>query len=291
MFPGMPTTTLQLSSGPVRVHDDGTGPVLVFLHGLLVDGRLWRKVTPLLTDRARCVVPDLPLGSHPAAMKPDADLTPPGVARLVGELLEELDLRDVTLVGNDTGGAIAQLVVTRHPERVARLVLTPCDAFEHFPPAMFRPLQWIARVPPAVALMAASMRFDALRRSPMAYGWLAKSRIPGEILDAWMRPAREDRGVARDLIKVLRGIHPRYTLEAAEHLPEFDGPTLLAWAPEDRFFKRAWADRLAERLRDARVVDIPDSYTFVPEDQPARLADLIAEFAKLDAASRPIQVA
>jgi pimeloyl-ACP methyl ester carboxylesterase len=287
----MPTTTLQLPQGPVRVHDEGSGPALVFLHGLLVDGRLWRKVTPMLADRARCVVPDLPLGSHPAAMKADADLTPTGIARLVADLLDQLDLRDVTLIGNDTGGAIAQLVVTRHPDRVGRLVLTNCDAFEHFPPAMFRPLLWMARVPTAIRLMAASMRFDAMRRSPMAYGMLSKSRIPDEVLDAWLRPGREDRDVARDLIKVLRGIHPRYTLEAAEHLHEFGGPALLAWAPEDRSFKRAWADRLAERLRDARVVDIPDSSTFVPEDQPARLAELIAEFAGLDAASRPIRVA
>jgi pimeloyl-ACP methyl ester carboxylesterase len=290
MFRGMPTTTtFQLPQGPVRVRDEGSGPTVVFLHGLLVDGRLWRKVTPLLSERFRCVVPDLPLGSHPAAMRPDADLTPPGIARLVADLLDELDLRDVTLVGNDTGGAITQLVATRHPERVGRLVLTNCDAFEHFPPAMFRPLQWVARVPPALRLMAASMRFDALRRSPMAYGMLAKSRIPDEILDAWLRPGREDRGVAGDLVKVLRGIHPRYTLEAAERLAEFEGPALLAWAPEDRFFKRAWADRLAERLRDARVVDVPDSYTFVPEDQPVRLAELIAEFAPLDV-SRPIEV-
>jgi pimeloyl-ACP methyl ester carboxylesterase len=284
MLHAMPTTTLQLPQGPVRVSDEGTGPTLVFLHGLLVDGRLWRKVTPLLTDRARCVVPDLPLGSHATAMRPDADLTPPGIAQIVADVLEQLDLHDVTLIGNDTGGAITQLVATRHPERVGRIVLTPCDAFENFPPPMFRPLQWLARVPGAMSLVARSMRIDALRRSPMAYGFLAKSRIPDEILDAWLRPSREDRGVARDLAKLLRGIHPRYTLEAAQRLPEFEGPALIAWAPEDKFFARKYADRLAERLRDVRVVDIPDSYTFVPEDQPARLAELIAEFAALDKA-------
>jgi len=114
------------------------------MHGLLVDGRLWRKVVPRLEGDFRCIVPDWPLGSHVRALRPDADLSPPGLARIVADLMEALDLDGVTLVGNDTGGAISQLVATRHRERLARLVLTPCDAFEVFPPALFKPLVWAA---------------------------------------------------------------------------------------------------------------------------------------------------
>src|SRR5438445_13019107 len=98
--------TIQLSAGPLRYVDRGSGPPVVFVHGLLVDGRLWRKVTPLLEGRVRCIVPDWPLGSHANPMNADADLTPRGVARLIDNFLEALELRDVTLVGNDTGGAI-----------------------------------------------------------------------------------------------------------------------------------------------------------------------------------------
>src|SRR4051794_22027636 len=117
----MPTKTLQLPQGPVRVRDEGEGPPIVFIHGLLVDGRLWDDVVPLLSTHARCIVPDLPLGSHHTALRPDADLTPHGLAKLIADLLAAMDLTDVTLVGNDTGGGLCQIVVTRHPERIGRL--------------------------------------------------------------------------------------------------------------------------------------------------------------------------
>src|SRR5215203_4714597 len=125
----------------------GVGPPVVMLHGALVDGSLWDAVVDRLPDR-RCVVPTLPLGSHTTRVADRARLTPAGVADLVADELDRLDLRDVTLVGSDTGGAIAQLVVTRRPERVAKLVLTPCDALEVFPPALFVPLFRLGHVPP-----------------------------------------------------------------------------------------------------------------------------------------------
>src|SRR5919106_3974755 len=124
----------RLSQGTIHYSESGEGPPIVFVHGLLVDGRLWRKVTPLLEDRFRCIVPDLPLGSHQQAMNPDADLSPPGLARIVDGFLAALDLDRVTLVANDTGGAIAQVTAANHADRIGRLVLTNCDAFENFLP-------------------------------------------------------------------------------------------------------------------------------------------------------------
>jgi len=271
--------TIELTPGVVHYADEGRGPAIVFVHGLLVNGRLWRKVVPRLTGSFRCIVPDLPLGSHGQAMRPDADLSPPALARLIADLLAALDLQDVTLVGNDTGGGLCQMVATRHPERIGRLVLTPSDAFENFPPKMFRYLQVAARSTAALGALLQSMRVDALRRSPIAYGWLAKHRIDGAALDAYVRPVLGDPAVRRDLAKVIRGIDPRHTQEAAERLGGFAKPALLAWPPEDRFFPIAHARRLAEILPDARVVEIEDSWTFVPEDQPERLATLIARFA------------
>ena len=106
---------IELTPGTIRYRDVGRGEPIVFVHGLLVNGDLWRKVVPPLARSFRCIVPDLPLGSHVTAMRPDADLTPPGLARLIADLLAALDLRDVTLVGNDTGGALCQLVATRPP--------------------------------------------------------------------------------------------------------------------------------------------------------------------------------
>ena len=127
-----------LPQGTIRYRERGNGEPIVFVHGLLVNGDLWRKVVPTLAKDFRCITPDWPLGSHEVPMNPDADLTPTGLAKLVADFLAALELENVTLVGNDTGGALSQIVVTEHPERIARLVLTPCDAFEVFPPRLFK---------------------------------------------------------------------------------------------------------------------------------------------------------
>jgi pimeloyl-ACP methyl ester carboxylesterase len=280
-------TTVELPQGTIRYRDSGSGEPLVFLHGALVNGTLWRGVTPLLEERFRCVVPDLPLGSHEVPMHPEADLSPPGLARLVADFLEALELERVTLIGNDTGGAICQLVATQHPERIARLVLTPCDAYENFLPLAFRYLQLTARIPGGTTLLSKSMRFDFVRRAPIAYGWLTKRPVPADVLDGWTAPVMGDAGVRRDIGKVLRGISNRYTLEAAERLRDFDRPTLIAWTSEDRFFKPEHAERLAQTVPNARLIWIEDSRSFVPEDQPERLADAIAEFIRETPATDP----
>ena len=275
-----------LPQGTIHYRESGEGEPIVFLHGLLVDGRLWRKVTPLLEDRFRCIVPDLPLGSHTTPMSPDADLSPPGLARIVHGFLEALDLEDVTVVANDTGGAIAQITAANHPERIGRLALTNCDAFENFLPPAFRPLQWSARVPGGLTALLQGMRLGALRRLPMAYGWLIKRDFAGAPTREWVEPYLADRAIRRDTIKVLRGISPRYTLDAAERLGSFDRPAMLAWAVEDRFFKLRFAERLAAAIPGATLERIEDSYTFVSEDQPERLAELIGSFARRGAPER-----
>jgi pimeloyl-ACP methyl ester carboxylesterase len=274
---------IELSAGTIRYRDTGEGPAIVFVHGLLVDGTLWRKVVPQLEGRFRCIVPDWPLGSHTIPMKPSADLSPPGIARLFAEFLEKLDLHDVTLVANDTGGALTQILMASDgvagTGRIGRVVLTPCDAFENFLPPMFRPLQLLARVPGAVYPVVQQLRMPAMRRLPLAFGWLTKRRLPNDVTAAWLRPAQTDKGVRRDIRRLLKGVDSRYTLEAAEKLRGFDRPVLIAWAPEDRFFPLEHARRLAELLPDARVEEVPDSYTFVSEDQPELVAGLIGEFA------------
>jgi pimeloyl-ACP methyl ester carboxylesterase len=269
----------KLPQGTVDYRESGDGPPILFVHGLLVDGRLWRKVTPLLEDRFRCIVPNLPLGSHRTPMNPDADLSPTGLARIVAGFLQALDLQDVILVANDTGGAISQITAANHPERIGRLVLTNCDAFENFLPPAFRPMQWAARVPPVLNGMIQGMRLAPMRRLPNAYGRLIKHDFTGAPTREWVEPFLSDREIRHDTVKVLRGIHPRYTLEAAEKLRDFDRPAMLAWAIEDRFFKVSFAEKLADAIRGATLERIEDSYTFVSEDQPERLAELIARFA------------
>jgi pimeloyl-ACP methyl ester carboxylesterase len=271
---------VQLPQGTLAYRERGAGEPIVFIHGLLVNGDLWRKVVPELSKDYRCIVPDLPLGSHTTPMKEDADLSPYGMAKLIDDFLAALDLRDVTLVGNDTGGAFCQLVITRHPERIGRLVLTPCDAYDKFPPTFFKLLVAPAQSPTGARIMLQPMRFAFMRHGPMGFGWLIKKAPDPQVTDSWLRLPRENAGVRRDLAKVIRGVHPRYTLEAAERLGEFDRPVLLVWAPEKDFFPFEHAQRLSQTFPDARLERVDDSYTFVSEDQPERLAALIAEFAR-----------
>jgi pimeloyl-ACP methyl ester carboxylesterase len=270
---------LTLDQGTIRYHDEGSGPTVVFIHGALVDGRLWQPVVHRLRDRFRCVIPELPLGSHEQPMPPDADLSPTALATLIADILDRLDLRDVTLVGNDTGGGLCQLVVTSRPERVGRLVLTNCDAFEDFPPAMVKPLVTFAKIPGALRAGLAPMRIRAARRLPIAYGLLSKRPIPGEVTDGWVLRALRDKGVMADLRKVLSGLDGKLLLDNAPRLTEFAKPVLVVWGNEDKIFKTSLAHRLAAVFPDARVEELTDAYTFVSWDQPDRVAELIGAFA------------
>jgi pimeloyl-ACP methyl ester carboxylesterase len=272
---------VNLPQGSVRYRERGEGEPIVFVHGLLVNGDLWRKVVPQLADRYRCITPDWPLGSHEVPLNPDADLTPPGLAKLIADFLEALDLRDVTLVSNDTGTALTQLAATSHPERIKRIVLTTGDAFDNFPPKMFKGVIVLGYLPGSLWLLDKAGRPNAVRRA--IFGPLAKNMPGPEILESFGGHLKK-RGVRRDTAKVLKAVRSRYTEEAAEMLPELKAPALMVWAPEDKFFPNEHAKRLAELIPDADVVWVDDSRAFVSEDQPERTAEAIGRFM----AERPI---
>jgi pimeloyl-ACP methyl ester carboxylesterase len=268
-----------LRQGPIRYCERGEGEPIVFIHPMVVNGDLWRKVVPELADDHRCIAPDWPLGGHDVPMAPAADLSPPGIAEIIADFIEALDLRGVTLVGNDTGGALAQLVITRRPERIGRVVLVTCDAFDNFPPFAAKPLVWLAQVPGLPAIGGRMIaRSRLLQRSPAGFGMLVKRGFEREQGYRYIAPSLANPAVLRDARKALRGLAPEHTEEAARRLHEFDGPALVAWNPEDRFFPFEHAERLAQILPDARLEVIEDSYTFVPEDQPERLAGAIRSF-------------
>jgi pimeloyl-ACP methyl ester carboxylesterase len=266
---------IELSQGTIHYRDEGTGPPVVLIHGLLVNGRVWERLVPLLSPSSRVIVPDLPLGSHPEPMKPSADLSPTGLAALIAELIGALELDEVTLVGSDTGGALCQLAVTGHDERIGRLVLANCDAFEHFPPPPFDVLvKVMRRVPGAVAMLAAGGRVPAIRRRAMSMAPLTIDPVPDELLESWISPLR-NRGIRRDLLKVLHGLSPALTLQAAEKLPAFRRPVRIGWGSEDNFFPFEDAERLAALFDDARLERIERARAFVQMDAPDRLAALI----------------
>jgi pimeloyl-ACP methyl ester carboxylesterase len=266
-----------LEQGTIHYREEGAGPPLVFVHGLLVDGRLWRDVTPALTGRHRCIVPDWPLGSHRTALNGGADRSPRGIANLIADFLDALELSDVTIVANDTGGAISQILASERPERLGAIVLTNCDCLENFLPPMLRPLQWFAYVPGAYWMLAQAARSARVRRSPVGFGMLSHKPLPDDLTAEWIAPLLR-RDVRGDALATLKAIDRRDTLAAARRLSERPLPTLLAWGSDDLMFPLRFAQRLAAMIPGARLEQITDSRAFVPQDQPARLAELIATF-------------
>jgi len=272
---------IELSAGTIAYSDTGGGgPVIVLLHGLLMDASLWDEVTADLSPGHRCVVPTLPLGAHTQAIKPGADLSLPGIAKLVTEFLDRLGLDDVTLVGNDTGGAVVQLLAADGAPRMGRVVLASCDAFGNFPPGLTgKTLALAGKLPPPLfSLAMQQMRLRPLRRLPVAFGWLTKR---GDAATArWIRPVLTQPEIRRDTARMLRSVFAdkRLLLRTAEALPAFDRPALVVWAADDRVMPPEHGRRLATLLPNARLFEIPDSYTLIPLDQPAQLAEAIRKF-------------
>lgn len=276
---------IDLDAGGIEYYERGDGRPLIFIHGLGLSATFWREVVAPLAEEYRCITPTWPLGGHRVGMKPSADLSPVGIAAIVAEFLDRLELRDAVIVGNDTGGAFAQIVATRHPERLGALVLTPSDAFKNFLPMQFRPLQILARIPGAVWATSQLFRSAMFRRSPLGLGSLSRKRLDDDLTRSWAEPLWTNADARRDVAKVLKGIRTRYTMEAAERLSEFDRPVLIAWAADDRVFPAEHARALAEILPNSRLHLIDDSGSYVPEDAPEALVAVMRTF--LRPAARP----
>ncbi len=271
--------SIDLTAGTIHYREYGAGEPIVFVHGFAVDGRLWEPVAQLLAAQGlRCIVPTWPFGSHTTPMKPDADLAPPATARIVGEFLAALDLQDVTIVGNDSGGAVTQMLVTTDASRIGRLVLTNCDAFEQFPPGVFKVMSRMGRLPGAGFMLAQSMRFEPVIRAPFGFGALNAKRQPIELLRSWLEPLIKDKAIRRDAMKFFGAADLKDTMAAAAKLPDLAAPALLVWGQDDTFFTLELAERLKAALRDATLVKVPDAKTFVSLDQPEAVAQAISAF-------------
>jgi pimeloyl-ACP methyl ester carboxylesterase len=278
--------TLELDGGVLDYFERGEGPALLFTHGWLANANLWRKVVDRLHGGFRCLVLDLPLGSHRTPMDAGADLSPLGVAGLIAAVLEQLDLRETTLVGNDSGGAYSQIALTSHRAqtagRVSGLVLTSCETpFDEWPPKPFDGLPAAARDPEALAQLLAALTDPAVRASPVAYGLLLKHPIESEASDSYALPAGQNPDLLRDVAKAMAAAATAPVRDAGEALIAGGGPpALLIWSEQDEVFPIAHAVHYADQLADAELVRITDSYSFTPEDQPEAVATAIGSFAK-----------
>lgn len=280
----MSQATLDRATIDYRVLGPETSPhpPVLFIHGILVDHRLWVKAAEKLADNGfRCILPNLPLGSHTVPVSDDVLRTPESIADLIHEFMVELDLTDVTLVGNDTGGALCQLLIDAHPDRVGRLVLTNCDAFEKFPPFPFNLVFATMRGPKTIKALAGLMRVPALRSSPLGYGLLLERN--DELTASWVAPCTSDQRIARNLATVLRGVGPTDLTDVATRLSRFDKPVTLVWGLADRCFTPTLGRRLAAAFRNATWVEVPGAHTFVALDAPDAVVDAVASIG----ATRP----
>ncbi len=274
----MPTIDLPQGTINYRVTgpDDAKQPV-VFVHGFLVNGELWHGVQDVLARHGvRSYAPDWPLGSHTIPMNADADQTPRGLARMIISFLEALELDDVTLVGNDSGGALSQFTVDTDHTRIGRLVLTNCDAFEEFPPSPFDKLMAVGRTSAGLLTLLTPARVTAVRHSPAVFGMLVNKPLNAEQTLRWLTPSLDDTGVRRDTAKFLKGIKPEELLDVSTRLHTFEKPVLLVWGGADRFFKIDFARRLATIFPNARLVEVEGGRTFLPLDEPERVGEEIA---------------
>lgn len=271
------------AAGPVQ----SSRPPVVFAHGLLVDARLWEPVAKRLADDGiRSYAPTLPLGAHQRPMNPDADLSPRGIARLMLDFIAALDLSRVTLVGNDTGGAICQIMLGTETSRIGAVVLTNCDAFGTFPPQAFAPLFYALRHPGLVACLAPGLRSTRVRNGRLAFGPLASGPIDDGLTRDWVQPLFS-KAIRRDLAKFARGVHPRVLLDAASRFSQFTGPVRILWGEDDPFFLTELGRRLSEAFPDASLTVVPTGRTFLPLDHPIEVAnEIAAAFRDSDSAPR-----
>jgi pimeloyl-ACP methyl ester carboxylesterase len=272
---------IELSAGAIRYDDTGgEGPVVVLCHGLLMTASLWNAVVAELGSGFGCVRPTLPLGAHRQPMRPEADLSLRGQVRLLAEFLERLELEAVTLVFNDWCGA--QLLVAEGWDgRVGRLVLASCETDDNYPPGLpGRVAALAARLPGGLAAVLRPLRFKALRRLPMTFGLLARRPIPDELFDRWLEPALTNPAIRGDLRKYAGDTRQgrQQLVKANPRLADFGKPVLVAWAAEDKVMPLAAGRRLAAAFPDSRFIELPDSRTLIPIDQPRALAGVIAAF-------------
>jgi pimeloyl-ACP methyl ester carboxylesterase len=259
---------------------DSDLPPVVFVHGFLVDSTLWDPVAAQLAEHGvRSVLVDWPLGSHRTPMNANADLSPIGVARMINEVLDVLGLTDVTLVGNDTGGALCQLLLADDASRIGRVVLTNCDAFENFPPKAFVPLFHIAKHPLLTKAMLAPTRLRAIRHSPLAYGLLLRAPRNAELTRRWIAPSLGDRAIRDDIARFARAFDGKALVAIAPALHEFTGPTRIVWGTSDRCFTLSTARRLADAFADARLIEVPEATTFVSIDAPDAVTAAILDLS------------
>ena len=280
-----PPSWTEVAAGPIEYSDTGgDGPVFVMVGGLAMNGTLWNGVIAAVRQElpgARCVALTMPFGSHRRPMNPDADLSLRGMGRIIDDVLAALGLTEVVLCFNDWCGA-QTMIADGLMQRVGRLVLTPCEAFENYPPGLAGKAALVAsKTPGGLRLMRFSLAARPLRRLPFVYGQMSLRGVPEEQMRAWLEPLRRPE-IRRDLAKYAGDVRQgrRDMRAATERLGTFTRPVLVVWSSDGKMMPPAHGRRFADAFPDSRLVELADCYTLMPIDQPAALARELAAFVR-----------
>ena len=266
---------VRTGSGPASYVDTGgPGRPVLFVHGVGSSSYLWRNVIGLLAGERRCVAVDLPLHGRTAAA-PDQDFTLPGLARFVADCCDALDLADVDLVANDTGGAVCQVFAASHAERLHTLTLTNCEAHDNVPPKVLLPAVLLARVG-LLAPLSARLTRNIPRAKKLVYGtgYEDIAKLPDDIARVWLEAQGATKQAARQAQRLLISLHARDLLAAEPALARLEVPTLIVWGTSDRAFRTKWAYWLRDTIPGAsEVVEIDRGRLFFPDERAAERSE------------------
>jgi pimeloyl-ACP methyl ester carboxylesterase len=268
---------VQTSSGPASYVDTGgPGRVALFVHGLGTSSYLWRHVIDQLDGQRRCVAVDLPLHGHtPAAA--DQDFSLPGFARFLAQFCEGLELNDIDLVANDTGGAISQVFATGHPELLHTLTLTNCETHKNLPPKVLLPAAWLAHMGLAARLSPRLLR-DIRRGRKRFYGlgYQDIENLPEDLARFWLESQFATPELARQNQRIMTSLHARDLLAIEPALARLQVPTLIVWGTGDIFFRRKWAYWLLDTIPGAtEVVELDGARIFFPDERATELTEAL----------------
>jgi pimeloyl-ACP methyl ester carboxylesterase len=267
--PGATRHSVETPSGRISYLDRGAGPVALFVHGVLLNGHLWRHQLAHLSDLRRCIALDL-LAHGETEIAPDQDVSVTANAKMIEEFLDVLDIDRVDLVGNDSGGGIAQIVAARNPARLRSLTLTDCDAHDNWPPEAFKPFLAMAAAGGLRGTLAAMLADKSVYRSAQALGpaYEVPSLLTDDSIEVYLSPHLRTEQRTRDFQRFLAAFDNRHTIAIEAKLKALKVPTLIVWGTDDVYFDVKWARWLAETIPGTRrCVELKDARIFFPEER------------------------